>query len=47
VLADFESSYGDAHLVLADVVDDTKRYRHDGDKLVSAILSIFPSLDPS
>jgi hypothetical protein len=41
VIADTESSYGDAYLVLADVVDETKRYRHDGDKLVSAILSIF------
>jgi 2-phospho-L-lactate transferase/gluconeogenesis factor (CofD/UPF0052 family) len=47
VLADTESSYGDAQLVLGDVVDVTKRYRHDGDKLVSAVLSTFGSFDRS
>ena len=47
VLADVEGNYGDAELMVDDVVDVTKRYRHDGDKLVSAILSIFGSFNRS
>ena len=41
VAAPGDAGYGAARLVLADIVDHERRYRHDGERLASAIMRIY------
>lgn len=41
VLAPGDADYGSARLVLADIVDHERRYRHDGDLLASVVMRAY------
>ncbi|MEZ4504035.1 MAG: YvcK family protein [Dehalococcoidia bacterium] len=40
-----DGDYGSAHLVLADLVDTEKRYRHDTERLASAVMRLYYERD--
>ena len=41
VLTDVEADYGSAKLITSNLVDETKRYRHDGAKVMKSAMQIF------
>ena len=45
VMAPGDADYGSARLVLADVVDHERRYRHDAERLASAVMRIYYERD--
>lgn len=45
VVASPEDDYGSARLVLADLVDVTKRYRHDADQLAALLIRLYYERD--
>ena len=45
VMAPGDADYGSARLVLADVVDHDRRYRHDTERLASAVMRIYYERD--
>ena len=45
VMAPGDADYGSARLVLADIVDHDRRYRHDTERLASAVMRIYYERD--
>ena len=45
VTAAGDADYGDARLVLLDIVDHERRYRHDGESLASAVMRLYYERD--
>ena len=45
VLAPGDADYGGARLVLLDIVDHERRYRHDGERLASAVMRLYYERD--
>jgi hypothetical protein len=45
VTAAGDADYGGARLVLLDIVDHHKRYRHDGESLASAVIRLYYERD--
>jgi len=45
VTAPGDADYGGARLVLLDIVDHEKRYRHDGERLASAVMRLYYERD--
>ena len=41
VAAPGDADYGGARLALADVVDPDRRYRHDAERLASAVMRLY------
>lgn len=45
VLAPGDADYGGARLILLDIVDHERRYRHDGERLASAVMRLYYERD--